>query len=38
MKQIIFKSLVVRSLVFIVLIMSAVSASAQYYMDVFRDC
>ncbi len=37
MKQIIFKSLVVRSLVFIVLIMSAVSASAQYYMDVFRN-
>ena len=37
MKQIIFKSLVVRSLVFIILIMSAVSASAQYYMDVFRN-
>ena len=37
MKQIIFKSLVVRSLAFVMLIMCTVSASAQYYMDVFRN-
>lgn len=37
MKQIIFKSLVVRSLAFVMLIMCTVSASAQYYMNVYKN-
>ena len=37
MKQILFKSLVVRSLAFIMLIMCTVSASAQYYMNVYKN-
>ena len=37
MKQILFKSLVVRSLAFIMLMMCAVPASAQYYMNVYKN-
>lgn len=37
MKQIIFKSLVVRSLAFIMLMMCVVPASAQYYMNVYKN-
>ena len=37
MKQVLFKSLVVRSLAFIMLMMCAVPASAQYYMNVYKN-
>ena len=37
MKQIIFKSLIVRTLAFVMLMMCAVPASAQYYMNVYKN-